>query len=207
MQWCYKIDDTLPNLDKLVYATEPIITSAGDVVILGFCDKADSATDDALIVKLNAEGQVQWLKTYGLPSSNFRMYEILEMPDGHFIVATDTYNNGEESMQVVKLDPQGNIVANVQYAFSNYEWVEEIFLDLEGNIVIVSGDDIKPDSNGGMVLTKLTPSLEILERKGYTYQNWFYGYHAVSLPDGGYLLTGEYEEPVTYNYYSLLMKF
>ena len=146
VQWCFKIDDTLPNLDKLVYATEPIITSAGDVVILGFCDKADSATDDALIVKLNAEGQVQWLKTYGLPSSNFRMYEILEMPDAHLIVATSTYTNVEESMQVVKLDPQGNIVANVQYAFSNYEWVEEIFLDLEGNIVIVSGDDIKPDS-------------------------------------------------------------
>ena len=93
-------------------------------------------------------------------------------------------------MYVMKLDSEGEIVAQVRYPATSYEWVEYIIEDREGNIVIVTADDLPPNSKGGTILTKFSPDLELLVRKAYTLDNYFYSSKIISLSDGGYLVSG-----------------
>lgn len=44
-----------------------------------------------------------------------------------------------------------------------------------------------------MVITKFSPTLELLARKAYDAGPWFYAYKIKVLSDGGYLISGEVE--------------
>ena len=45
----------------------------------------------------------------------------------------------------MKLDSEGEVVAQVRYPFANHEWIEYMIEDREGNIVVVSADDLPPN--------------------------------------------------------------
>lgn len=68
----------------------------------------------------------------------------------------------------------------MQFPLEEYEWVEDIIEDKDGNIVILTGDDLPPHYYGGILLTKFSPTLELLARKGYTYQDYIYTSHIVA---------------------------
>ena len=79
----------------------------------------------------------------------------------------------------------------MKYDIQNYEWVEDVAIDRDDNFIILSNDDLLPRRQGGAIITKISPSFEVLQRRAYDNQEYFYWYHVVPLDDGSYLATGD----------------
>lgn len=82
----------------------------------------------------------------------------------------------------------------MKYEFANYEWVDDVVLDRDGNYIILTNDDLPPNEKGGALITKYSPSFEVLERRAFVYEEWFYWYHVIPLEEGGYIVGGEAEQ-------------
>ena len=61
------------------------------------------------------------------------------------MLTTDAYTNVGDSMYMMKIDSEGEIVAQIHFPFANYEWIEDIWEDLEGNIILLTADDLPPE--------------------------------------------------------------
>ncbi len=110
----FKIDG---NGNQLWYHTIPgdgnsapygfINTSDSDLLISGY---VTGYTDnwDALLIKLNSDGNVIWRKTYA-KSGNDRAYSVVETGDGYiFAGETQSVTNGDLDVLVAKTDKAGN---------------------------------------------------------------------------------------------------
>ena len=69
--WSIRMKEAQADLDKYVYNGEALLSSDGNVYIVGSMDKVDSSIDDTFILKLSLDGSLQWLKSYGFYSSAF----------------------------------------------------------------------------------------------------------------------------------------
>lgn len=46
---------------------------------------------------------------------------------------------------MAKINAQGDLLAQVAFEMPNYEWLEDLAVDPEGNIILLKGDDVPPD--------------------------------------------------------------
>ncbi|OGF63815.1 MAG: hypothetical protein A2Y62_03460 [Candidatus Fischerbacteria bacterium RBG_13_37_8] len=91
-------------------ATSIVQTSDGGYLVAGYTDSFGSGTIDALIMKLNASGNILWRRTYGGPNED-KAYSVLSTSDGAYIIAgtTKSFGAGNNDALVMKLDSSGNI--------------------------------------------------------------------------------------------------
>tara|TARA_B100000902_G_C27262331_1_gene891534 strand:- start:179 stop:1621 length:1443 start_codon:yes stop_codon:yes gene_type:complete len=91
-------------------------TSDGGFIIVGMTNALGHATIpgndwrmyDGLIIKLNANFQPEWRKTFGFSQSSDRFFEVLEVDDGYLCFG-DSWEGGEEiTGYIVKFDKNGN---------------------------------------------------------------------------------------------------
>jgi hypothetical protein len=85
-------------------------TSDGGFIVAGVTRPYGACCRDYWVLKLDANGNVVWQKTYG-GASNDWPFSIQETSDGGFIVAgvTESYGAGEGDILVLKLDANGDI--------------------------------------------------------------------------------------------------
>ena len=77
-----------------------------------------------------------------------------------------------------------------KYANQNTEAADDITVDKEGNISILSNVQLPPNNQGTVTLTKLAPTLEsVIERRTYEYSEQMEPFSLKILSDGGYLVT------------------
>ena len=109
-------------------------TSDGGFICIGFGtsydgDMADNhGTDDMFVVKLNADGTVQWKRVLGGSLSEFG-FDCLETADGSFMIAGNSYstdgdlttNQGDRDLWVLKLSSAGEIIWQRTYGGSGGE--------------------------------------------------------------------------------------
>ena len=152
-------------------------TKDGGIIIAGFSDD-NYKSNNALIIKLNEFGIIEWQKSYG-SKGNDRANGIIQTSDGGFVFigTTDSddgqleNNHGSSDYWIVKITSMGNIEWQKCYGGSGtdeaYSVVETINGDYiiigksgseDGNISINKGKDdvwiIKLDSIGKMLWQK-----------------------------------------------------
>jgi len=87
-----------------------IQTSDGGYAIAGFTNSFGAGEDDVYVVKLDANGNLQWTKTIGGPASEVGS-SLIQTSDGGYAIAgyTRSFGAGEADVYVVKLDANGNL--------------------------------------------------------------------------------------------------
>jgi len=87
-----------------------IQTSDGGYAIAGFTSSFGAGSSDAYLVKLDADGNLQWTKTIGGPASE-EGNSLIQTSDGGYVIAgfTESFGAGETDVYVVKLDANGNL--------------------------------------------------------------------------------------------------
>jgi hypothetical protein len=87
-----------------------IQTSDGGYVIAGYTRSFGAGGADVYVVKLDANGNLQWTKTIGGPESE-EGNSIIQTSDGGYAIAGFTYSfgAGKTDVYVVKLDAKGNL--------------------------------------------------------------------------------------------------
>lgn len=137
-------------------------TSDGGYVVVGSTASLDGdvvSTNGALdlwVLKLAADGSVQWSKTYGGSSDDLgRTVHVTD--DGGYVVAGDcksndgdvTVHHGQSDAWVVKLNEAGEWMWGMNYGGSGQESVADIIQLVDGGFLLLSGTE----SNDGDVST------------------------------------------------------
>jgi hypothetical protein len=104
LQWTKTIGGK--NWDKGNFLIQ---TSDGGYAIAGFTSSFGAGRDDVYVVKLDANGNLQWTKTIGAPESE-EGNSLIQTSDGGYAITgtTTSFGAGETDVYVVKLDKNGN---------------------------------------------------------------------------------------------------
>ena len=129
-----------------------IQTSDGGYAIAGYTTSFGAGDCDVYVLKLDANGKLQWTKTIGGPGYEIG-YSLIQTSDGGYAIAgaTKSFGAGGEDVYVVKLDAKGNL-----------QWTKTI-----GGPELDLGHSLIQTSDGGYVITGATTSFGVGEADVY----------------------------------------
>lgn len=155
--------------EKNDYATCMVETADGGYALAGPTESFGQGEEDFWLVKTDADGNMQWNRTYGGPNSE-GVYSIVEVSDGGYALAGDGL--------FVKTD-----------AYGNMEWNKTIIGD--GVRAMVQSSDGGYILAGRLWLMKINSTRSIEWKKTYEETGrGDFGYGLIETPDGGYAKIG-----------------
>jgi hypothetical protein len=220
-----------------------IQTSDGGYAITGLTKSFSAGGHDVYVVKLDANGNLQWTKTIGGPESE-EGNSLIQTSDGGYAIAgfTKSFGTGELDVYLVKLDANGNLqwtktiggkkedvgtsiiqtsdggyaIAGSTRSFGAGEWdVYLVKLDANGNLQWTKtiggkkedvGTSLIQTSDGGYAIAGSTRSFGAGEADVYVVKldargnlQWTktiggpkgdWGFSLIQASDGGYAITG-----------------
>jgi hypothetical protein len=168
-----------------------IQTSDGGYAIAGFTISFGAGEADVYVVKLDANGNLQWTRTIGGPGDEIGN-SLIQTSDGGYVIAGLTYSfgAGEDDVYVVKLDAHGNLQWTKTIGGKNIEEGISLIQTSEGGYAIAGittsfgagGHDVyvvKLDAHGNLQWTKT------IGGKG-----WDMGFSLIQTSEGGYAIAG-----------------
>ena len=115
-------------------------TAAGDFIVTGYTTSLARAEDDPYLIKIDAEGEVQWTRVIPMEGVNHTLTGE-QTTDGGFILGgfSEFRSTGARGALLVKTDEEGNL-----------EWSRDLLLTTAGRSV---GYTVRATSDGGSILT------------------------------------------------------
>jgi hypothetical protein len=168
-----------------------IQTSDGGYAIAGTTGSFGAGEADIYVIKLDANGNLQWTKTIGGKDWDVG-HSLIQTSDGGYAIAgeTESFGAGGADVYVVKLDANGNLQWTKTIGGENTEKGRSLIQTSDGGYAIagtttsfgegVSGAYlVKLDANGNLQWTKTIggPESEI-------------GFSLIQTSDGGYAIAG-----------------
>jgi gliding motility-associated-like protein len=157
---------------------------------------------DVWIVKINTTGAILWQKLYG--TSTFDDFEnIIETPDGGFLVTASTYGNdgnksesfGNTDAWILKLDAQGSLLWEKSYGTTAEDRSNAIYRTPQGTYMI--GGRRNPETDvitffypGDFWVFEINETGDLLNEKTYGGNNSDFLFTFCQTADNGYLLAG-----------------
>ena len=120
-------------------------TSDGGYIIVGTDDHApqSTGTKDILLVKVDAIGNQQWIKTYdGLTNADDEGMSVIEVNGGYVVAGNTNVGSGAEKILLTKVDQFGEIISEIELGEAGYSTTcSNISLGLSG--ILVTGATTK----------------------------------------------------------------
>lgn len=169
-------------------------TADGGFVLAGSMNRIAWGNEMA-IIKMDADGNVSWHKTYGHTTDSVTASAIKQTPDGGYIVVGNYhFYSGERSILVMKTDADGVPEWTKRYLGAIFQGTaNSVVLTNDGGIVFAGYILIMispPYSEQGYVV-KIDGSGDIIWQKFYGGNNFDTFETVKSLPGGGLLVAGE----------------
>ena len=197
-------------------------TTDGGFVVFGFTNSTDGDlsaktlnVNDYWLLKLDAEGNLQWQKTYG-GSKDDRGQKVIQTADGGYAITGyamsddgDASNNeGFHDNWVLRLDALGEILWEKSFGFSGHDHSYDIIETPDGGLffsgfldVTSSNGEGSTNKNSGLTRhgvgefwgTKLDADGTIVWRKFFGGTNNDRSFGVINALDGGFILSGASE--------------
>ena len=220
IDWIYTYGGS--NLDV---ANSVVTTQDGGFAVLGYTQSIDgditdkTATDsDFWVLRLDADGQLLWSKTYG-GSADDRGNQIVVTNDGGYAVVgfsrsadgDSSQNAGFQDYWIIKLDASGNFEWEQSYGFAGSDQANAVIQTTDGGYFLSGFLDITASGGAGNDGFSGPPSTQPkhgvgefwgirLDSNGQLLWRRFFGgtnndrsYSVLQTTDGGFLMTGSSE--------------
>ena len=141
--------------------------TGGGYIVAGYTRSSGAGEGDAWVLKLDADGNVIWQKTYGGTGNDFATFA-RQTTDGGYIVGAGTASSGagEGDAWVLKLDADGNVIWQKTYGGADDDNINSIQQTTDGGYVVAGStksfgrglDDawvFKLDGNGNVTWQKV----------------------------------------------------
>jgi len=181
------------------------LTDDGEYVVAGGTTSFGAGGADFWVLKLDADGNVLWQKTYGGKEDDGGggeyeefVVRMIEDEDGNYVLAGETFSfgTGENDIWVIKLDPDGVILWQKAYGGAYEESLGALQEASTGGYIIAgASESFSPDSSGDLWVLRLDKNGRITWQRIYGVPRyWDEALSAGVTSDGGALIGGYYEE-------------
>jgi hypothetical protein len=155
--WLVKIDESGNVQWNMTYGGEEkdvarslVQTFDGGYALAGFTESFGQGEEDFWLIKTDADGNMQWNRTFGGPDPEMA-YSLIETSDGGYAMAGYVGYSGPRGLDfwVVKTDSYGNLVWNQTYGGADAERAYSLVEAPDGGYVVAGGSRlVKIDSQG-----------------------------------------------------------
>lgn len=163
--------------------------SDGGYAVAGYTRSYGSGGSDAILMKINALGTLEWFKTFG-GASDDRGQAVRQTSDGGYILAgsRSTFSGlNYFDVYLVKTDPSGNMVWSRTIGNTDYDSANDVRQTADGGYIVAGSTGlgqrdallIKTNSTGHATWSKTFGGMGLEE-----------GYSVQQTSDGGYVLGG-----------------
>lgn len=142
--------------------------------------------EDGQLVKLDADGNVQWTKRYEIPGWQFAS-QVAQTDDGGFLLAGFSMSKGSHQQAdtwLAHCNPGGDLEWETSFGDSTIDDYGQSLIRLKDGTYLIGG------LGRGMPLSHVDGNGKILWTK-YLFEDFVYGAEApIELDDGGFLIAG-----------------
>ena len=169
--------------------------SDGGYAVAGNTQTLDEdSKEDIFVLRLDSEGNVMWMNTYGGEGREDFVRFIYETAEGGTVLAgyTDSLIDGPGlgDILVLWLDPDGNIVAQRTYGGSGGDWPNSFKPTRDNCTMLVGGTHSFGAGGSDMWILKLDRFGDPLWQKTYGGPEDDYGVSIIETQDNGFLVGG-----------------
>lgn len=166
-------------------------TADGGYIIAGNVYSFRTYRDDVILVKTDADGNSEWIRTYG-GSENDYAYSVLQTLDGGYIVAgrTNSFGAGSNDFYVVKTRFNGSSQWERTFGGTDSDGAWSIQQATDGGYVIVGYTFSYGAGNGDVYMVKIDSDGNSMWTRTYGGSGGDKAYSVQKTNDGGYILTG-----------------
>jgi len=171
--------------------TSLIQTSDGGYAIAGFTISFGAGEWDVYVVKLDANGNLQWTKTIG--GKDFEdSYSLIQTSDGGYAIAgsTTSFGAGGEDVYVVKLDANGNLRWTKTIGGKGDEAGFSLIQTSDGGYAIAGLTESFGARNGDVYVVKLDANGNLQWTKTIGGKGLDVGFSLIQTSDSGYAIAG-----------------
>jgi uncharacterized delta-60 repeat protein len=168
-------------------------TVDGGYIVAGYTASFGAGLDDMWVIKLNADGSVDWQNTYGGSGSD-KANSVQQTSDGGYVVAgfTESFGTGLRKFWVLRLDTYGTIIWQKTYRACDFNEASSIQQTADGGYLVVGRVDNNCEGfdagDNGFFLLKLSSEGTVIWQKAYEGGDWRPSIQQTE--DGGYIMAG-----------------
>jgi protein involved in ribonucleotide reduction len=172
-------------------ASALVQTTDGGYALAGTTDSFGAGSDDFLLVKTDASGNMQWNKTYG-GTGNDVASALVQTSDGGYALAgsTNSFGVGSDDFLLVKTDSSGNMQWNRPYGGTGNDVASALVQTSDGGYALAGSTNSSGAGNYDFWLVKTDASGVMQWNETYKGANDDEAYALVQTTDGGYALAG-----------------
>ena len=176
------------NDEEIANAIDP--TKDGGAIVAGYTRSYLTNNSDALVIKFDTAGNIQWQNTYGGPSYG---YSIKQTSDGGYILAGMNMLNasGYSDAWILKLDSNGNVQWQKSYGGTGQDSAYAVEQTSDGGYIAAGSTESSASSLYAWVF-KLDRTGILQWQRAYGISGYSQAFAIHPSSDGGYLVAGYY---------------
>ncbi len=167
-------------------------TSDGGYIVAGTTNSFGAGWHDVLLIKTDANGNLQWAKTYG------GIYDdgargVRQTSDGGYIVGgwTTSFSVGSGDIFLIKTDANGNIIWAKTFGGTYWDEASSVQQTSDGGYIVAGYTGSFGAGYSDLFLIKTDANGNVIWAKTYGGTNGDVAYSVQQTSDGGYILAGE----------------